>query len=39
MVLWFVGVALYSATIIRVWLKVLVETFVMVLLCHSGERG
>ena len=37
--LWFVGVALCSVTIIRVWLKVLGKTLVMVLLCHSCECG
>ena len=38
-VLGFVGVAQCSVTIIRVWLKVLGKTFVMVLLCHSHECG
>ena len=31
--------ALCSITFIRVWLKVLGKTFVMVLLCHSSECG
>ena len=32
-------VALCSVTFIRVLLKVLEKTFVMVLLCHSSECG